>query len=315
MFFRGYMFVPNEFLLKMKKLLPEKEVEELIKIIDTPLRKSIRVNSLKANPKEIKESLEKQGFVLTDMPWYKYGFFAEGDETHALGNTFEHYLGKIYIQEAASMLPVIALEPKPEDFVLDMAASPGSKTTQISMHMKNRGLIVANEPSRKRLSPLQSNLDKSSTINSVITRNDGRRFANHKDIFDKVLLDAPCSSEGTFQKDKKARFIWSQKKVIANSILQKQLIDSAIACTKPGGTIVYSTCTMSPEEDEEIIEYAINKYDNLKIEPLTYKNLKTSKGITKYNDKTYSGEMKKVIRIWPHKTNIEGFFVAKLKKE
>jgi len=309
------MFIPNEFISKMKILLPENEIDKFKKTIDTPLRKSIRTNILKSDPKEIKESLEKQGFTLDEMPWYKFAYFISNDKKLRIGNTLEHYLGKIYVQEASSMLPVIALDPKPEDYVLDMAAAPGSKTTQLSMHMKNTGLIVANEPSIQRISALQENIDRAGIINYTITRNDGRKFFNQKNIFDKVLLDAPCSGEGTFQKDIKARYLWSQKKVIANSRLQKQLIDSAISCTKPGGTIIYSTCTLSPEENEEIIDYALNKYDNLKLKRITFDGLKTSKGITEYNGKEYSKEIEKVIRIWPHRTNIEGFFVAKIKKE
>jgi len=213
------------------------------------------------------------------------------------------------------MLPVIALDPKENDHILDMAAAPGSKTTEMAMHMNNKGLIIANEPSIQRISALQENIDRSGVLNYVITRHDGRKFSNYPELFDKVLLDAPCSGEGTFQKDVKARYVWSQAKVIQNSRLQKQLIDSAIACTKPGGTIIYSTCTLSPEEDEEIIDYALNKYNNIKLEKIKLDGLNTSNGTTEYNGRKYNDEVKKVIKLWPHKTNIEGFFVAKIKKE
>jgi len=309
------MFLPKDFTSKMEKLLPKEELEQLKTAIDTPLRKSIRINTLRTNVKETKESLEKQGFILNEMPWYKYGFFISTQKKLAIGNTLEHYLGKIYVQEASSMLPVIALDPKENDHILDMAAAPGSKTTEMAMHMNNKGLIIANEPSIQRISALQENIDRSGVLNYVITRHDGRKFANYPELFDKVLLDAPCSGEGTFQKDVKARYVWSQAKVIQNSRLQKQLIDSAIACTKPGGTIIYSTCTLSPEEDEEIIDYALNKYNNIKLEKIKLDGLNTSNGTTEYNGRKYNDEVKKVIKLWPHKTNIEGFFVAKIKKE
>lgn len=310
------MYLPEAFLNKMKILLGKEELDLLKNALNTPLRKSIRVNLLRSNVKNVKDSLENQGFILDSMPWYKFGFFIKKeDKDKRIGNTLEHYLGKIYVQEASSMLPVIALDPKPEDYILDLAASPGSKTTQISMHMNNTGLIVANEPNLQRISALQDNIDRCGCINCCITRNDGRKFFSYKEIFDKVLLDAPCSSEGTFQKDIKARYVWSQKKVLENARLQKQLIDCAISCTKKGGTIVYSTCTLSPEENEEVIDYALKKHPNIKLKKIKFEKLKTSSGIPEYNGEVFNNEIKKVIRIWPHKTNIGGFFIAKIKKK
>ncbi len=307
------MFFPEAFINKMAKMLTEAELEKLKTALDTPLRKSIRVNTLRGTTKEVVESLESYEYVVDKMPWYKYGYFIKTAKKQAIGNTYDHYLGKIYVQEASSMLPVIALDPKEGEYILDMAAAPGSKTTQMCMHMKNTGIIVANEPSIQRISPLQDNLDRSGCINCCITRNDGRKFSHYTGMFDKVLLDAPCSGEGTFQKDIKARYVWSQNKVIENSRLQKQLLDSAIACTKKGGTIIYSTCTLSPEEDEAIIDYALNKYDNISLEKVSFEGLETSQGRTEFDGKEYNKEVKKVIKLWPQKTNIEGFFVCKMK--
>ncbi len=308
------MFFPQEFLNKMQLILGDSELENLKTALDTHLRKSIRINTLRADPKTTVNSLEKQGFKLEKMPWYDYGYFISNeDKTKRIGNTLEHYLGKIYVQETSSMLPVIALDPKPEEHILDMCAAPGSKTSQIAMHMNNSGLIVANEPLIQRIKPLQENLDRSGCINAIITRNDGRKFANHKELFDKVLLDAPCSSEGTFQKDIQSRYAWSINKVKQLSILQKQLFDSAYVALKTNGTLIYSTCTMSPEENEEIINYALEKYD-LEILDLKFKGLNTSNGLTYYLDKEFNKEIKKSVRVWPQNTNIEGFFVTKLKK-
>jgi len=308
------MFFPNDYINKMKLLLDENEIEELKTTLDSYLRKSIRVNTLRSNLEEVTHSLIEQGFELEKMPWYDKSFFIKNDKKLRIGNTLEHYLGKIYVQEASSMLPVIALDPKPNDYILDMAAAPGSKTTQISMHMNNTGIILANEPSIQRIKALQENLDRSGAINVTITRNDGRKFSNLENTFDKVLLDAPCSSEGTFQKDIKARYVWNQTKVLQLSKLQKQLLDSAITACKSQGTIIYSTCTMSPEENEEVINYALEKYDNIKLEKIEYKGLNTSPGIEEYNKKTYDSEIKKVIRVWPQRAKIEGFFVSKITK-
>jgi NOL1/NOP2/sun family putative RNA methylase len=308
------MFFPQEFLNKMKLILGDSELEKLTTTMDTHLRKSIRINTLRGSLELTKSSLEKQGFKLESMPWYENGFFISNeDKTKRIGNTLEHYLGKIYVQETSSMLPVIALDPKPEEHILDMCAAPGSKTSQIAMHMQNKGLIVANEPLIQRIKPLQENLDRSGCINVIVTRNDGRKFSNHKELFDKVLLDAPCSSEGTFQKDIQSRYAWSINKVKQLSILQKQLFDSAYNALKKDGTLIYSTCTLSPEENEEIIDYALNKYD-LEIQDLKFKGLNTSNGLTKYLDKEFNEKIKKSVRVWPQNTNIEGFFVTKLKK-
>ncbi len=308
------MFFPKDFVDKMSKLLNNEELEELLKTLDSPLKKSIRINILKDKPENIVGCLKEQGFILEQMPWYKYGYFISKNENIRIGNTLEHFLGKIYVQETSSMLPVIALNPQKEEYILDMCAAPGSKTSEIAMHLDNTGLIVANEPLIQRIKSLQENLDRSGCLNCIITRNDGRKFKNFPEIFDKVLLDAPCSSEGTFQKEIKSRYAWSQNKVSQLSILQKQLFDSAYTALKPNGTLIYSTCTLSPEENEEIINYALEKYD-LKVENLKFEGLNTSNGITNYNNIEYNSEVKKSVRIWPQKAKIEGFFVCKMTKK
>lgn len=311
------MFFPRPFIEKMSKILPENEVILLQEQFDRPLRKSVRINILRGEPADVTKSLESEFFNLEKMPWYKYGFFVslkDQEKKMSIGNTNEHFLGQIYVQEASSMLPVIALDPKEDDFILDMAAAPGSKTTQISMHMNNKGLIVANEPLIQRIKALQENIERSGCINQVITRNDGRVFRKFENIFDKVLIDAPCSGEGNFQKDLKSRHGWSQTKVYSLSKLQKDLLDSAITATKPGGTIVYSTCTLSPEENEQVVDYALQKH-NVKLEKINFKGLNQSEGITEFDRFIFSKELKKSVRLWPHKSKVEGFFIAKMTKE
>ncbi len=307
-------FLPPAFIDKMKELLPESEFNNFVTAMNTRLRKCIRINTLKANYDKTKQNLESYGFSLEQMPWYKYGFFAKDDDrTKKLGNTLEHFLGQIYVQEASSMLPVIALDPQENDAVLDIAAAPGSKTTQISMHMNNTGTIVANEPQLSRISALQENLERNGALNHVITRNDGRIFRRMPDCFDCVLVDAPCSVEGTFRKDIKARHLWAPNKVSQLAKLQYELLKSGIIAAKKDATIIYSTCTLSPEENELVINKAL-KEDNVQLEKINLKGLDTSKGIIKYRNFEIDKELEKTVRIWPHKTDMEGFYLAKLRK-
>lgn len=306
-------FLPPQFLDKMKELLPENEVEPFIASMNKRLRKCLRLNTLKENYESITKKLADYGFNLEAMPWYKYGFFVNNEEKVKLGNTLEHFLGAYYVQEASSMLPVIALDPEEKDAILDIAAAPGSKTTQISMHMNNTGIIVANEPQLSRISPLQENLERSGAINHVITRNDGRVFEKMPNCFDKVLVDAPCSVEGTFRKDIKARFIWAQNKVNTLSKLQYELLKTAIIAAKKDATIIYSTCTLSPEENEMVVNNIL-KEGNVEIQKVSLNGLNYSNGIVDYRDYEINKELKKTVRIWPHKTDMEGFYLCKLKK-
>ena len=237
------------------------------------------------------------------MPWYANGFISNEDKTKRIGNTLEHYWEKFI---ARNLFYVINyFESKPNEHILDMCAVQ-VQASEIATHMNNSGLIVANEPLIQRIKPLQENLDRTGCINVIVTRNDGRKFSNHKNLFDKILLDAPCSSEGTFQKDVQSRYAWSVNKVKQLSILQKQLFDSAYNALKPNGTLIYSTCTLSPEENEEIIDYALNKYD-LEIQKIKFNGLNTNNGLTNYLDKEFNKEIKKSVRVWPQNANIEGF--------
>jgi tRNA (cytosine49-C5)-methyltransferase len=318
-------FLPPMFIEKVKKMFEakglsenkiEKEIEEFKIKTNTRLRKTIRLNTIKGSKKTI-ENLEKKDFKLENIPWYKYGYFISNtdEEFKALrvGNTLEHFVGEIYIQEASSMLPVIVLDPKPNENVLDIAAAPGSKTTQIAMHMKNTGMICANEPLIQRIKALQDNIERTGVINTMVTRNDGRFLKRIDSFFDRILVDAPCSGEGFFRKDLKARYLWNPKRVIADSKLQFHLLRSAVLAAKKGATIVYSTCTFSPEENEFVVNKILEKYD-VKLEKIKIDNLETDEGLTNYDGTELDKELKKTIRIWPHKANLEGFFVAKIKK-
>ncbi|HIH43223.1 TPA: NOL1/NOP2/sun family putative RNA methylase [Candidatus Woesearchaeota archaeon] len=284
------------------------------------LRRTIRVNTLKISVPELKKRL-KENWKLTPVPWCKEGFWIENikDGRRDIGNLVEHSLGYIYIQEASSLIPPIVLEPKKNEVVLDMCASPGSKTTQIAQYMKNTGLLIANDYKGMRLAPLGMNIQRMGITNTVITLMEGRYFANFKQnpIFDKVLVDAPCSGTGNIRRSLKTLLIWNPDMIKRLGGTQKQLLRTGFEILKPGGTLVYSTCTLEPEENEAVVDSLLEQYPNAKLQKIDAKKLKInhSPAILKFEDKEYSSEIEKCLRIFPQDNDSEGFFVAKIKKE
>lgn len=295
----------KEFEEKYKKLT---DFDEYCEVTNKFLRKAIRVNTLKSDVNSIKKKLSKN-FKLIQIPWCKEGFWLETDRRD-IGNLEEHQEGLIYVQEAASMLPPIILRPSKDDFVLDAAASPGSKTTQLSAMMNNKGIMIANDVEYRRMKPLVHNLQRCGVSNVITTIMDARRI---KSEFDKILLDAPCTGVGTIrgftQKSKYTIQSYSKHKVKTLSGIQKKLILQCYENLKPKGILVYSTCSLEPEEDEEIIQFLLNE-TNAKLEKIPLK-IKSELNLDYGN---YSSELNKCIKLWPQFYDTEGFFIAKIKK-
>ncbi len=283
------------------------DFEEFEKAISKHLQKSIRINTLKVSVKELKSRISG----LNQIPWCREGFYIERKET-AVGNLKEHFLGYFYVQEAASMIPALILNPKENDLVLDMSAAPGSKTTQMAAMMKNTGGIIANDIKWDRIKALSMNLQRCGVSNTAITIYKGENFPSIK--FDKILLDAPCSGTGTIQKSPDTLKIYNPGMIKKLGYQQRRLILKAYSLLKDNGTLVYSTCSLEPEENEEVIDYLLEKTD-AKLEKAHLKNLKSSPAILKFGQKKYNSEIKKCLRIWPQDNNTEGFFVAKIKKK
>jgi len=277
------------------------------------LRKSIRVNTIKISIEELKKRLEKT-WNLDQVPWCNEGFYIEhiNKERRDIGNLIEHSLGFFYSQEAASMIPPLVLEPKDTDIILDMAASPGSKTTQISAMMNNNGILIANDINAARMKPLSLNVQRCGITNCIVTMMHGQRFRNFQ--FDKILLDAPCSGTGTIRKSLKTLRIWNPLMIQRLATTQKSLIETAFNNLKPGGTLVYSTCSNEPEENEAVIDFLLDKYDNVNLEEINFKNINRSEPILEFENNKYNQEIKKCLRIWPQDNDTEGFFIAKIKK-
>jgi tRNA (cytosine49-C5)-methyltransferase len=289
------------------------DFEEFRKISNVYLRRSIRVNTLKSTVSEIKKRLSPE-WDLTPVPWCKEGFWinhrGEGDEHRRdVGNIPEHSLGYFFIQEAASMIPPLALEPKPGERILDMCASPGSKTTQIGQYMKNEGVLISNDYKYDRLKPLAMNLQRMGVMNCLVNLSSGRYFKGLE--CDRILVDAPCSGTGTIRKSWKTLRIWNPNMIRRLAGTQKQLIDTAYENLKQGGTLVYSTCSLEPEEDEGVVSYFLAKHPDMKLVPFELPGLKRSKPVLEFGKEKYNPAVKDCLRIWPQDNDTEGFFVAK----
>lgn len=282
------------------------------------LRKSVRVNTLKIPAAELKKRMSKD-WSFEQVPWCGEGFWVEHKKGRLdIGNTIEHCLGYIYVQESASMIPPIVLEPKPGERVLDIAASPGSKATQISQMLSNEGALVANDITGERLAALGINMQRVGAKNCAITQMRGEQFgkiaAEAGLLFDRILLDAPCSGTGTIRKSLKTIDMWNPDMVKRLSNMQKALIASAFKALRTGGTLVYSTCSNEPEENEGVIDWLLGKFSNAKLQDI-YLDIKRSPAVLEFEGKSYNPEIKKCLRIWPQDNDTEGFFVAKIIKE
>ena len=276
------------------------------------LRRSIRVNTILAQVSEVKKSIEAKGWKLEPIPWCEEGFWISHPERKDVGNLLEHHVGKIYVQEAASMIPPLILAPIPGDIVLDMCAAPGSKTTQMGVMMDNQGIIVANDYKGERLQSLGINVQRSGLTNVLVTLMHGKRFFGFS--FDKILLDAPCSGTGAIRKSLKTIRIWNAKMITKLARQQKELIVNAYENLKEGGEMVYSTCSVEPEENEGVVDFLLKKFPSAKVLPIRLEGIKRSAAILEFEGISFNPSIKEALRLWPQDNDTEGFFVAHISK-
>ncbi|ELZ9928090.1 16S rRNA (cytosine(1407)-C(5))-methyltransferase RsmF [Cronobacter malonaticus] len=307
----GSVCLPEAFLDVMREAMPAGlAMDDFIAACQRPLRRSIRVNTLKISVAAFLAQVAPYGWQLTPVPWCPEGFWIERDdeETLPLGSTAEHLSGQFYIQEASSMLPVAALfaDGNTPARVMDVAAAPGSKTTQIAALMQNQGFILANEYSASRVKVLHANISRCGIRNVGLTHFDGRVFgAALPEQFDAILLDAPCSGEGVVRKDPDALRNWSPQSNQEIAATQRELIDSAFHALAPGGTLVYSTCTLNREENQETVHWLLARYPQA-VEVLSLEALFPGA------DAALTEEG--FLHVFPQIYDCEGFFVARLRK-
>lgn len=302
---------------------PFTDVASLKEYSARPLRKSVRVNTLKSSVEDFLRRAAERHWHLTPVPWCPEGFFVERENRdEGLGRDILHQAGHLYLQEAASMLPPALLDVQPGDSVFDMSAAPGSKTTQMAATMGGRGVIIANDVQEKRLWTLKSALYRLGVTNVIVTKKVGQWFAGHMtERFDRVLCDAPCTAQGTVRKDSDALKYASMENIGKMARLQTTLLESAIHAAKVGGRIVYSTCTLTPEENEGVVLTMLNKFST-QVEVLDPpadfgKAIEDSDKIFQWLV-AHSSQLKArnaaALRLWPQTYDTEGFFCAVFRK-
>lgn len=304
-----------EFRERLQSLMPNSsDFEAFEKIVHTEPKNWIRCNTLKITPENLLKRLKEKWDVTQPYANHPEIMLIRSDlGPGQLGNAIEHVLGYYYVQEVCSMMSVLALSPEPGELVMDLCASPGSKTTQIVSKMENKGTVLANDIKLDRIIILSSNLEKAGATNTIITRNDAIALCSNLSKqfkFDKILLDAPCSGEGTLRSSPKTFLMWNPKIIEKFSRQQKKLLAYALKCLKAGGTLVYSTCTHAPEENESVIDFALKNFP-VRIEQ-TSLPLKTRPGIKEWKGEKYDNEVSKAHRVYPQDNDSEGFFVCKM---
>lgn len=301
------MELPIKFLEKMQNILGD-EYDAFIKTYEENRKAALRINTLKGNGEKLFSVL---GEKLSPVPWTSDGYFYP--DTMQPGKNPLHEAGAYYIQEPSAMLPAELLKAQPGECILDLCAAPGGKTTKIAADMKGEGLLVANEIHPKRAAILSSNVERMGIKNAVVTNESSDKLLKKfPEFFDRILVDAPCSGEGMFRKDEEARAQWSEENVIKCAVRQKEILDNAAAMLRPGGKLVYSTCTFSPEENEKMIVDFLNDHSEFSVEKIdTPPCISNGRPELAGNDERAAF----TFRIWPHLTEGEGHFAAVLKKD
>merc|ERR1712055_68632 len=306
----------NEFMVeKFMQLFPLGELLEVLEANEVQRPVTIRTNTLKTRRRDLAQALINRGVILDPVgKWSKVGLVIYS-ATVPLGATPEYLAGHYILQGASSLLPVMALAPQEGERILDMAAAPGGKTTHIAALLKNTGMVLANDANQARCKAVVGNLHRLGVTNTVVCSHDGRKLPKVMTGFDRVLLDAPCSGTGVISKDPSAKTSKDAQDIHLCSHLQKELILAAVDCldhkSKTGGYLVYSTCSVLPEENEHVVDYVLRKR-HVKLVPTGLDF--GVEGFTKYREKRYHPTMNLCKRYYPHTHNMDGFFVAKIKK-
>uniref|UniRef100_A0A8D0HCX6 NOP2 nucleolar protein n=1 Tax=Sphenodon punctatus TaxID=8508 RepID=A0A8D0HCX6_SPHPU len=306
----------SDFLLqKLMDLFPLSELVDFLEANEVPRPMTLRTNTLKTRRRDLAQALINRGVNLDPLgKWSKTGLVVY-DSSVPIGATPEYLAGHYMLQGASSLLPVMALAPQENERILDMCCAPGGKTSYIAQLMKNTGVVLANDGSADRLRSVVGNLHRLGVTNAVVSNCDGRQFPKVMGGFDRVLLDAPCSGTGVISKDPTIKTNKDEKDILRCAHLQKELILSAIdsvsAASESGGYIVYCTCSITVEENEWVVDYALKKR-NVRLVPTGLDFGK--EGFTRFKERRFHPSLKSTRRFYPHTHNMDGFFVAKLKK-
>lgn len=303
----GMVWLPEKFLERMKEMLGE-EYEEFLQSYEQPRTFGLRVNTRKISP----EAFEKlKLFPVKQIPWVENGFFYEGD-VRPSGHPL-YAAGVYYLQEPSAMTPAACLGVQPGERVLDLCAAPGGKATELGARLKGNGVLVANDISTSRARALLYNLEVFGIGNAFVTNETPARLADaFEGFFDRILVDAPCSGEGMFRKEEAVARDWTPEKTLSCAQQQREILTQAVRMLRAGGTLLYSTCTFAPCEDEQTVSWLVEQFPEMYLVPMA-----EYEGFEHGNPDWGNGrpELKFCVRIWPHRMNGEGHFLALLKKE
>lgn len=298
--------LPKKFLSRMETML-DNEFPAFLQSYDFPRKFGLRVNTNKIS---VQKFLEISPFRLEPIPWIDNGFFY--DENDRPSRHPYYFAGLYYLQEPSAMTPANRFSVNPGEYVLDLCAAPGGKATELGAKLQGKGFLVANDISNSRAKALLRNLELFGIKNSMVTNETPAKLAKYfPEFFDKILVDAPCSGEGMFRKDPDVAKTWDETRPEFFSKLQKEIVTQAISMLKPGGELLYSTCTFSPEENEGMISFILENFSEIEL-----LNLSDYEGFTKGNPAWGNNDsrLEKCVRIFPHHMDGEGHFLALMKK-
>ncbi len=300
---------PDAFVERYSRFIPD--FDAFLDAMQRPLRRTFRANTLKATRDQVVELMAD--LKPEPLPWYELGFsLAQGE---GLGKRIEHFVGLIYVQEAASMAPPLVLRPQPGERILDIAAAPGSKTTEMSAMMSNTGIVISNDPSPTRIRGLIGNVDRAGCLNVAVCRMDGSALGRAvAGMCDRVLVDAPCSSEGTIRKSAQALDRWSVTAIERFPSIQKRLILAGYLALKPGGVMVYSTCTIAPEENESVVTQLLARQPEAEVREAELPGLVMRPGLREWETESFPEAVTRCRRILPQDNDTEPFFLALIRR-
>ena len=293
------------------QFLGEDQTKQLLEANEKPLTPSIRVNTLKTDKNSLKAKLESKGIKLESIDWISYGYKIKKTPIN-LGSTHEYLQGYYYLQSIATMTPALILDPKPNELVIDMCAAPGGKATHLAQIMNNKGNLVLIERNKKRIPALEVNLLRTGVTNSIVVNDDAVNLPKMNVKADKILLDAPCTGEGLIRQDPSRKKSKQMKDINKMSTIQKRLLESGLKSLKTGGELLYSTCSIGPEENEIVINDVLNSLSDYKISKLPYNY--GENGFTDVYGKSLRKDLSYSQRIYPHLHDTIGFFLCLIKK-
>ncbi len=287
--------------------------EAFLEALRRPLPTAVWVNTLRASADEVGAMLAAEGLEPAPLSWRPAAFRLGRPE--GAGARLPYLAGLYHIQEEASMLPAWLLAPPPGRRVLDLCAAPGGKTAQLALALGGRGTVVANDLSQGRLNVVQTTLARLGLANVSLTAADAAHYPG-RDAFDAVLLDAPCSCEGTARKAPRVLRAACREQSLAHGRRQQAMLRRALRLCRPGGRVAYATCTFAPEENEAVVDAALRAWPPgaVRVAPAALPGLRVAPGVTAWQGQTFAEEVGGCLRLWPHHNDTGGFFVAILEK-